>query len=293
MKIPLLFSLTAAASLHAQPPALTTSVLDAAGSLISGGDVEITGSLGGFGGLSTDAGAVTARAGFPGQIYDPASVAITPGSATLQENDVRLFTAEVVCDDDTLLPGSAIAWSVDSQLLSVTAAGEVSTGLLPEDFIATLTATAGPVSGTALLTLTDRDPDNYRGYAGDGLPDAWQILHFGYSNSDAGPAADPDSDGQDNQTEWLAGTDPTDPASLLRLAFAGVPPPPGTATLVFSPYLPDRTYTLEWSAGLQAPWTALPGVPADGPTPGEGLISDTQPAETRKFYRLKIEMMHP
>lgn len=288
MKIPLLISLTAAASLHAQAPALTTATLDAAGSLTSGGDVEIAGSLGGFGGLSTDAGAVTARAGFPGQIYDPVSVAITPRSATLQENDFVAFTAEVVCDDDTLLSGSAVAWFVDSQFLGVTSAGEVTSGLLPESFAAMLTATAGGVTGTALLTVTDTDPDNYGDYAADGLPDAWQILHFGYRSSDAGPSADPDQDGQDNQTEWLAGTSPSNASSALRLTFDVSTPPPGTATLVFSPFLPDRTYTIEWSDGRQGDWTPIPGQPVNGPVSGEGLITDASATDSRKLYRLRI-----
>jgi hypothetical protein len=286
MKLPLLISLGAAAGLHAQTPALTTDVLDAAGGHATGGNVEMESSLGGFGVLSTGAGAVTARAGFPGQLYDPATVAITPGEATLQENNVRLFTAEVVCDDATLLPASALVWSVDNQYLSVSSAGEVSTGLVPEPFAATLTATAGSVSGTALLTITDSDPDNYRDYAGDGLPDAWQILHFGESNPGAAPAADPDADGQDNQTEYLAGTDPNDAASFLQLRF-GPDPAPGAKSLLFTPFLPDRTYTLEWSATLAAPWTVLPDAPTPAAMPGEGEFTDT-PAEPRTYYRVRI-----
>jgi hypothetical protein len=269
---------------------LTTAILDAGGVLTSGGDVAIAGSLGGFGGVSSDNGPVTARAGFPGQIYDPASVAVTPAAATVNENDTRSFTAEVVCDDDTLLPGSVISWFVDSPFLAVSAAGEVTAGLLPESFTALLTATVSGVSGTALVTVTDPDPDNYGEYAGDGLPDGWQALYFGYRSVEAGPAADPDADGQDNRTEWLAGTAPADPNSLLRLAFSDVPSDPGTATLFFSPYLPDRIYILESSSGPDAPWTPLPATPDNAPAPGVGLIMDTLPAEARRFYRLRVEM---
>lgn len=269
-------------------PELTTGTTDAGGSLTSGGEVEISGSLGGFGGLASDAGTVIARAGFPGQIYDPAGVAITPDAAALQENALVPFTAEVLCDDDTLLPSFPVEWSVDSLLLHVSAGGEVSTGLVPGAFTAALTATAGGVSGIAMLTITDTDPDNYGGYAADGLPDAWQVLHFGYRSGDAGPTADPDADGQENQTEWLAGTDPTDPKSLLHIAFSGVPPSPGTVTLKFSPHLPGRTYSLEGSNTLQALWTPLPGLPVNGESPNEGLLTDTSATEPRKLYRLRI-----
>jgi hypothetical protein len=116
---------------HAQEQ--TTSVLDAAGSLATNGDVVIAGSLGSFGGLSSDAGPVSGRAGFPGQLYDPVSIIITPGSATLQENDGLPFVAEVICDDDTFLSPSSVAWSTDHQFISVSPAVEVSSTILPEE----------------------------------------------------------------------------------------------------------------------------------------------------------------
>jgi len=47
---------------------------------------------------------------------------------------------------------------------------------------------------------------------------AWQIQYFGGTNNPAGaPNADPDGDGQNNLTEFLAGTNPTNNASVFRL----------------------------------------------------------------------------
>lgn len=266
---------------------LTTGAVNAGGSLTTGGDVEITGSLGTFGDVSAG-GDTTSRAGFPGQIYDPVRVAITPGDATLQENSAAAFTAEVICDDDTLLPAAAVIWSVDSFLLSVSPEGLVTAALLPQSFAATLTASAAGVTGTASLSVLDFDPDNYGIFAGDGLPDAWQTLHFGSENPDAAPAADPDHDGQDNQTEYLAGTDPNNAGSFLQLYFPAAAPPPGSRVLQFSPWLPGRTYVLESSTNLTAPWTALPGTPVAAPAPGEGIITDGNVTDSRKLYRLRI-----
>jgi PKD repeat protein len=47
---------------------------------------------------------------------------------------------------------------------------------------------------------------------------AWQIQYFGSTTNPAGAAsADPDHDGQNNLAEFLAGTDPTNGASALRI----------------------------------------------------------------------------
>jgi hypothetical protein len=47
---------------------------------------------------------------------------------------------------------------------------------------------------------------------GDGLPDDWEMTHFG--DLDETPDADPDGDGYTNAEEFAAGTDPADPMSI-------------------------------------------------------------------------------
>ncbi|HEY5298240.1 MAG TPA: M12 family metallopeptidase [Verrucomicrobiae bacterium] len=55
----------------------------------------------------------------------------------------------------------------------------------------------------------------------DGIPDAWRALYFGGSgtttNSSSAAAADPDHDGASNYEEFLAGTNPTNAASVFEL----------------------------------------------------------------------------
>jgi hypothetical protein len=55
----------------------------------------------------------------------------------------------------------------------------------------------------------------------DGVPDAWQTAHFGGICVPGGAGGeDADGDGQCNADEYLAGTDPTNRASVLRLQIA-------------------------------------------------------------------------
>ena len=51
---------------------------------------------------------------------------------------------------------------------------------------------------------------------GDGLPNWWEELYFG-GHSTAVPQHDPDNDAHNNTQEYLAGTHPLDPASVLRI----------------------------------------------------------------------------
>jgi hypothetical protein len=68
---------------------------------------------------------------------------------------------------------------------------------------------ASPVGGPA-------NPDS----DGDGMPDAWELLYFGDpTNGVAG--AHGDSDGASNLEEYYAGTNPTNPASVLKATIVG------------------------------------------------------------------------
>jgi hypothetical protein len=59
------------------------------------------------------------------------------------------------------------------------------------------------------------DPDN------DGMPDAWEIRHFGTPETPAGGAsADSDGDGVPNLGEYVAGTSPTNENSQPLIRFA-------------------------------------------------------------------------
>jgi len=57
-----------------------------------------------------------------------------------------------------------------------------------------------------------------RDFSQDGLPDDWQREYFGVESSDwPGPGMDSDNDGATNMDEFLAGTNPSDFDSKLKL----------------------------------------------------------------------------
>ena len=62
--------------------------------------------------------------------------------------------------------------------------------------------------------VSDRD--------GDGMPDDWEVAHQLDPDNPADAASDPDGDGFNNLQEYLAGTDPHDSSSLLRLESVAV-----------------------------------------------------------------------
>lgn len=56
---------------------------------------------------------------------------------------------------------------------------------------------------------------------GDGMPDAWETAYFGGTNAFLGnPGDDFDGDGLVNESEYRAGTDPANPASLFAIVQA-------------------------------------------------------------------------
>ena len=86
-------------------------------------------------------------------------------------------------------------------------------GLVNGDFNRAGDVFAGDLSGWPAL-----DSD------GDGIPDWWMIEYFGHPTGQAGDLSlaqdDADGDGMSNLQEYLAGTDPTNPNSLLALSIA-------------------------------------------------------------------------
>jgi hypothetical protein len=136
--------------------------------------------------------------------------------------------------------------------------------------------TLGVVSAAAVLTiLADSD--------GDHLPDTWEIANqFNPSFSGDG-TNDLDGDSLSNREEYLAGTDPRDVLSYLKVdrLTAGVGPP----TLEYRA-VSNKTYSILWKPSLDSGnWSVLTNPPAYPINRLEQVIDPT-PGVERRIYRL-------
>ena len=135
---------------------------------------------------------------------------------------------------------------------------------------------AGILSSAALLTVL-KDSDH------DGLPDIWETNHFGFDPNDPRDGArDDDGDGMSNAAEYIAGTDSSNSASVLKLETVSS----GVGRLRFTA-VSNRTYTVQYTDSLDPiAWHKLADVFARTVTRTE-TVTDSN-ASTNRFYRLVI-----
>ena len=136
-----------------------------------------------------------------------------------------------------------------------------------------LATPGGRLLGNArIVTLVDSD--------GDGIPDAWESA-YSLSNTNLDRLGDLDGDGFLNWQEYVAGTDPTNALSYLKVE--NMTPPPG-ALLQFQA-ISNRTYTVQFNDVLGVnTWSNLADVVARGSNRVE-VISDPA-STTNRFYKI-------
>lgn len=110
----------------------------------------------------------------------------------------------------------------------------------------------------------------------------WQYENFGnaWNNpSISGANTDPDGDAWSNESEWISGTSPNDPASRLNATI--------TSNDISFHRVTGRVYRIEVSTDLASAWTTHSQVPS-----GSGRISIpiTPGGNSRVFYRIAVSI---
>jgi hypothetical protein len=115
----------------------------------------------------------------------------------------------------------------------------------------------------------------------------WRLLHFGTSENSgvAADTADPDGDGWNNAQEYVAGTDPNDWTSVLKVSQM---PVSGNDRVISFATVLGKTYRVERSDTLQnGSWTMVQdNIAGNG---GTVQVTDTGGAALHmRFYRIVV-----
>ena len=136
---------------------------------------------------------------------------------------------------------------------------------------------------TGLITLSDRSISSFN----DGIPDSWRLRYFGtVNNLLSQAAADADGDGLNNWQEYVAGTDPTDAKSNLRVTTDPAAAQQHQDGVIRWPSVAGKSYVIERSANLFSPgWSPIS---TNAGTGGDMEFHDLSGGNVR-FYRVRVQ----
>lgn len=119
----------------------------------------------------------------------------------------------------------------------------------------------------------------------DGISDAWERSKFADLTS-ATATSDADRDGATDLREYLAGTEPADATSHLRIISHSYHTNNSTASLNFTS-APNRRYLIEHDNDLQGPWTDS-GFGLFSPDSGTSTSRTfVHPASSKLFFQVQ------
>jgi len=146
-------------------------------------------------------------------------------------------------------------------------------------------ANCGWISLSNTVAYVQTDVIQKGALAADGLPIAWLLLNFGTTNVDAN--ADPTGKGMTIGQDYLAGTDPNNPDSVLRITAESFGSGGTSASLTWNS-VPTRYYYIEQTPGLSSPdWTES-GLGLISPFIGSTTTAGfTGTSASARFYRVQ------
>jgi hypothetical protein len=280
-------------SAHAQVPGIINyqdHIVDGGGLRTTSANYTMDGSVGGIGGISS-ASADTAKAGYIGQLTEVVSLTATGTPASVNEGATSQLSGTATLDDTTVttLTGSDIDWGIVTYPFQSVDGNGVLTA------VANVYASpVGTVTGYYLGETGSASVEVLGSYASSGIADSWLVQYFGMPpNADAAPTFDADGTGQNNLFKYVAGLDPTNPASVFVLQIQNVPGQPTQKYLLFNPVAGGRTYTPQFCTNMvNGSWATLTGT--GGPTTNvpqaQVTVTDLSATQPQKFYRIDISL---
>jgi hypothetical protein len=154
----------------------------------------------------------------------------------------------------------------------------------PVNFRVIVTNVAGSTINSAstnvpLTVLSDFDRD--------GMADIWESAYGFNTNSSADAVLDFDNDTMSNRDEYIAGTNPTDELSVLKVVFSAT-----NATELNFIAQSNISYTVQWQTNpAVSPWNNLTNIAAQPFMREIQLETATQPASPQRYFRLVTPRM--
>jgi glycosidase len=125
----------------------------------------------------------------------------------------------------------------------------------------------------------------------DGIPDWWRLAFFNHATGAAGDLSrasdDADGDGAPNVHEFLAGTDPLNPASVFRISHLDLSG--GTQVLIECLVASNRSYQLLWQDDPAGGGWVATGAPVAAVSNAVTLVDPSGPTNAARFYRVEIQ----
>jgi hypothetical protein len=265
-------------------------IMDGGGQAATNGACALVGSIGGIVGVCTAAPPTeTVKHGYIGQLTEVSALSVTSAPASVNEGATSQLSGLATLDDDSqsVLGGGDMTWGAATYpLASITASGLVTAAAVYGSAAGQVSGNyLGTTGGTVVLVL-DVNPDNFGLYAGDGVPDGWQVQYFGVNNP-LGMAGATNCSGQNNLYTYTADLDPTNPASCFKIVALSNEPP--SRVVYFLPASTGRVYALQFSTGLASgAWTHVTPLTNWGNGGVYGL-GDTNTASPR-YYRVGVQV---
>jgi hypothetical protein len=119
-------------------------------------------------------------------------------------------------------------------------------------------------------------------FDGDGMADTWEVQHGFNTNNAADALMDLDGDKMSNRDEYLSGTDPTDPDSVMKLTFTTA-----NSALIEFVARSNIAYSIQFRTNLASgSWNNLTNLNAESQTRTVQVNSVSSPPLPERYYRV-------